>query len=1267
MTSQRFCLRWNNHQTNLLAVFDQLLHDETFIDVTLAVEGQHLKAHKMVLSACSPYFQQLFVSHPEKHPIVILRDVPYKDMKCLLDFMYRGEVSVDQDRLAAFLRVAESLRIKGLTEVNDDKPNAPPGSASATTTTSAGSAASNGSTQATGTTATNTVPNATVQKSGSGDSTTQVDDDDEDRCSPVPNSIAAATNVAATGQVQAGHLKSLPPLLSSTGIVTRSHSNSLLQQSGSSATGSTMVQTNPLLGTALSQQKRKRGRPRKLSGSDAGEGETEGNFVAGGGAAGEEYDSSSMDIMDVKIASSGASNSGDDDQQLRIVTSRTDDDDTLMHEKSEHMEDEDDDVLDDDADELVDDVDLETGDEPRGTSPSLDESMDDPTGNNMDGTTNNANTNRSGRHQKQGSDTTLTKPSRTSKRSRKAGSSMRNNENSLSGEYYSKDSFAEEDKCNKMDGTGAEDEDDIEDDQYDGRELNSSLMEPQLLLDEYDEPVEFKFDPRTDSGAVDSTSNSYLPPLQPKPGLKIASTSGGTRMPQISVVPTTALQIPKLAPLTASGGSSFLGGGGSNNKSSVKLHKRARLMTPKKPNGMTTTQTILNNLNNNLNESLISTSNTASGGSSMCITGIGSEMYDMFSGSVLRSSSPRSNSNSPSVKGGSGNDSGSRTHKYAVIDDTEGSVRDFCTKEGDHVYRCKVCARVYTHISNFCRHYVTSHKRNVKVYPCPFCLKEFTRKDNMTAHVKIIHKQEYAQQQTTGVGPGGTSPASGGGGNSRGEESFSSTLVGGRNESTNGGSSLTTASIINAVGLQPKIGTNSGSTGGIRIVYPFPGSGQASPAAAATTGGSAGSGTVGTITIKKEFQEKSSSSSGANSPTGSVSSSSSGLAAQPATATVSMKMIPYECEEDLSIIPLNLEKKDPNTGAVVNPINGANEEGSDDEIEFILPKAYCAKFSEKASSSQTEARAGFTLPPLLEELKRNGHLQELTIIERRESLDVVNQIPNGTDSPRETLAPKCDEIYNEEPSDLRVRAVDKDMPKLLATEAVREMENRTDHINMLSSAFSTKPAGLAALPKRRTRKTISPNDPAKALTEMSVRGLDLFQYATIAGGIYQCMECAKVGVEKRFKNKYSFQRHAFLYHEGKQRKVFPCTVCDKQFSRPDKMKNHLRLVHETVQEVKAEESLVFSTEFRLQLTSPQDLRHEQQYHYQKMMEQQHNRQQQELSIKQLHDEQRRRQHEQDVLRIRSVVNAINLRQLQQMQQNSQELFLRKPLAAGQDT
>lgn len=82
---------------------------------------------------------------------------------------------------------------------------------------------------------------------------------------------------------------------------------------------------------------------------------------------------------------------------------------------------------------------------------------------------------------------------------------------------------------------------------------------------------------------------------------------------------------------------------------------------------------------------------------------------------------------------------------------------------------------------------------------------------------------------------------------------------------------------------------------------------------------------------------------------------------------------------------------------------------------------------------------------------------------------------------------------------------------------------------------------------------------------MSVRGLDLLKYAFISNdGSYRCTECEKVQILKSFKNKYSFQRHAFLYHEGIARKVFPCPVCAKEFSRPDKMKQHLKQVHDCI-------------------------------------------------------------------------------------------------------
>lgn len=54
---QQFCLRWNNHQSTLIAVFDTLLENGTLVDCTLAAEGKFLNAHKVVLSACSPYFE----------------------------------------------------------------------------------------------------------------------------------------------------------------------------------------------------------------------------------------------------------------------------------------------------------------------------------------------------------------------------------------------------------------------------------------------------------------------------------------------------------------------------------------------------------------------------------------------------------------------------------------------------------------------------------------------------------------------------------------------------------------------------------------------------------------------------------------------------------------------------------------------------------------------------------------------------------------------------------------------------------------------------------------------------------------------------------------------------------------------------------------------------------------------------------------------------------------------------------------------------------
>ncbi|KAI5720577.1 hypothetical protein M8J77_009033 [Diaphorina citri] len=118
--SQEFCLRWNNHQATIISVFDYLLENETLVDCTLAAEGQYLKAHKVVLCACSPYLEILLSQHNDKHPILIFKDIKFTELKSMIDYMYKGEVNIAQDQLNHFLKAAESLQIKGLSESEDE-------------------------------------------------------------------------------------------------------------------------------------------------------------------------------------------------------------------------------------------------------------------------------------------------------------------------------------------------------------------------------------------------------------------------------------------------------------------------------------------------------------------------------------------------------------------------------------------------------------------------------------------------------------------------------------------------------------------------------------------------------------------------------------------------------------------------------------------------------------------------------------------------------------------------------------------------------------------------------------------------------------------------------------------------------------------------------------------------------------------------------------------------------------------------------------------
>ncbi|EGI60546.1 Broad-complex core protein isoform 6 [Acromyrmex echinatior] len=112
--SSQICLKWNSFLSNIATSFESLWEEEGLVDVTLTSDGQCLTAHKVILSASSPFFKKVFQTNPCQHPVIILQDVHFSELEALLIFIYKGEVNIEQKNLPALLKAAETLQIRGL-------------------------------------------------------------------------------------------------------------------------------------------------------------------------------------------------------------------------------------------------------------------------------------------------------------------------------------------------------------------------------------------------------------------------------------------------------------------------------------------------------------------------------------------------------------------------------------------------------------------------------------------------------------------------------------------------------------------------------------------------------------------------------------------------------------------------------------------------------------------------------------------------------------------------------------------------------------------------------------------------------------------------------------------------------------------------------------------------------------------------------------------------------------------------------------------------
>ena len=113
--NEKFCLQWNEFEANIRESFRKLRDEERLFDVTLATDdGHHIQAHKMILSAGSHFFNDIFMKSNHTNMLIYLKGISSVELEHVADFLYNGETFITQEELKKFLETAKELQVKGL-------------------------------------------------------------------------------------------------------------------------------------------------------------------------------------------------------------------------------------------------------------------------------------------------------------------------------------------------------------------------------------------------------------------------------------------------------------------------------------------------------------------------------------------------------------------------------------------------------------------------------------------------------------------------------------------------------------------------------------------------------------------------------------------------------------------------------------------------------------------------------------------------------------------------------------------------------------------------------------------------------------------------------------------------------------------------------------------------------------------------------------------------------------------------------------------------
>ena len=117
----KYNLNWDAYSDHLREKLNEMLKTNELTDVTLVCDDKkQFKAHRIILSACSEVFKSIIHPLPLNSSVIYLKGIQHQEMQSILEFLYLGEATLDEERMTEFLNVAKNLEIKEIGKIDAD-------------------------------------------------------------------------------------------------------------------------------------------------------------------------------------------------------------------------------------------------------------------------------------------------------------------------------------------------------------------------------------------------------------------------------------------------------------------------------------------------------------------------------------------------------------------------------------------------------------------------------------------------------------------------------------------------------------------------------------------------------------------------------------------------------------------------------------------------------------------------------------------------------------------------------------------------------------------------------------------------------------------------------------------------------------------------------------------------------------------------------------------------------------------------------------------